>query len=151
MPGIFDDAAAAAKRAAEEAAERAREMKRKYLQGQINDWNGKLSEVKKQITGLETEKKNLVTYLREWEEVKKPYNNNDVLSEVVIINLFEGVCADNIKDDFTEMVEDMDQRYNMTGGMENNINVQIRKLQEYETLINNKLASLRNELNAISY
>lgn len=151
MPGIFDDAAAAAKRAADEAAARAREMKRKYLQGQINDWNGKLSEVKKQISGLETEKKNLVTYLREWEEVKKPYNNNDVLSEVVIINLFEGVCADNIKDDFTEMVEDMDQRYNMTGGMENNINVQIRKLQEYETLINNKLASLRNELNAISY
>lgn len=149
MPGIFEDAAAAAKRAAEEAAERLREMRRNALRKEIDDWNGKLSEVKEQISGLETEKKNLATYLAEWEEAKRTYNNNDILSEVVVINLFEGVCADNIKDDFTEIVTDMDRRYDVAGGMENNISVQITKLRQYESVIQSKLTSLRNELNSI--
>lgn len=149
MPGIFEDAAAAMRRAAEEKAERERERRRNYLRGQIDEWNGKLSEVKEQISGLETEKKNLTTYLAEWEEAKRTYNNNDILSEVVVINLFEGVCADNIKDDFSEIVTDMDRRYDVAGGMENNISVQITKLRQYESVIQSKLTSLRNELNSI--
>lgn len=149
MPGIFEDAAAAAKRAAEEAAERAREMRRNYLRGQIDEWNGKLSEVREQISGLETEKKNLTAYLGEWERQKRKYNGNVILSEVVIENLLEGWYADDIKEELTICMEEMNKIYKRVRELKDNVSAQIEKLQQYEVLIHNKLTSLRNELNSI--
>ncbi len=149
MSGIFGEAAAAMQRAAEEAAARERERRRRHLQNQIDEWIGKLSVVNKQISGLEKEKENLETYLGEWEEQKKKCNGNDVLSEIVIADLFEGVCADNIKDDFAEAVVLMDRLYSGGNAMKGDVDTQIAGLRRQESQFNAKLKSLRDELNSI--
>lgn len=45
------------------------------------------------------------------EAQKSIYNGSEILSEVVIVNVFEGVCADSIKADFTDSITEMDQTY----------------------------------------
>lgn len=142
-------AAEAMRRAAEERARRERERRRAAVQRKIDDWSGKLSDVTSQISALGTEKGNLETYMEEWEAQKSKYNGNNILSEVVIVNTFEGVCADNIKDDFTEAVTAMDWTYNGVNVMRGDIDTQIARLNEYKATINSKLTSLRNELNSI--
>lgn len=102
----------AARCAAEERARR-----RAAIQAEINMWNGKLARVESQIASLTTEQSNLNTYLGDWETQKSIYSGSEILSEVVIVNVFEGVCADSIKADFTDSITEMDQTHSDVGGM----------------------------------
>ena len=149
MPGIFEDAAAAAKRAAEEAAERAREMRRNYLRGQIRDWGNKLSEVTPLRDVLVKEKNNLDNYMRDWEVQKNKCEGNLLLSEIVLTNRFEGECADRIKKDFTASIGEMNNTCLKTRILQNGNNQQISRLNQYISLINEKISSLTRELNSI--
>ncbi len=146
MPGIISEAAAAMQRAAEEAA---KERRRAELRRQIQQWEGKKRTVESQIEGLTAEKLRLHSYRKMWEEKKCIYNGNEILSEVVIINLFEGVCADKFKDEFSASITEMDQTYSKVGGLNGNVGAQISRLNQYITVINAKLTSLRNELSSI--
>ncbi len=134
----------AARRAAEERARR-----RAAIQAEINMWNGKLARVESQIASLTTEQSSLNTYLGDWEAQKSIYSGSEILSEVVIVNVFEGVCADSIKADFTDSITEMDQTHSDVGGMIGNVGEQISRLNQYKADINSKLTALRNELNSI--
>lgn len=147
MPGMITTKYSEA--AAEAIREALRAERRAKLKKEIDNWNKELSKVTTQISDLEKEKQNLETYLGEWEEQKRKYNGNTILSEVVIVNLFEGICADNIKDDFAEAVAAMDWTYNGVNVMKGDVGTQIAKLHQYEAVINTKLTSLQNELDAI--
>ncbi len=146
------DANAAGQNSADEAAQRAAEERARRiaaLKAEINMWNGKLARVESQIASLTTEQSSLNTYLGDWETQKSIYSGSEILSEVVIVNVFEGVCADSIKADFTDSITEMDQTHNDVGGMIGNVGEQISRLEQYKADINSKLTALRNELNSI--
>lgn len=149
MPGILGDAADAMRRAAEEKAKRERERRRKHLQNQINDWNGKLSKATPLRDALIKERDNLGSYLSEWEAQKNKCDGNLLLSEIVITNRFEGESADEIKKDFTASVEEMNTTYLKTGRLRDSVSLQITRLNQYISSINEKISSLTRELNAI--
>lgn len=146
------DANAAGQNSADEAARRAAEERARRIaaiQAEINMWNGKLARVESQIASLTTEQASLNTYLEDWESQKSIYSGSEILSEVVIVNVFEGVCADSIKADFTDSITEMDQTHSDVGGLNGNVGEQISRLNQYKSDINSKLTALRNELNSI--
>lgn len=134
----------ALRRAAEERAKR-----RKAIESQIEQWDNKLTTVQSQLSGLATERSNLNTYLGDWDRQKSIYSGNEILSEVVVVNVFEGVCADRVKADFADSIKEMDQTCSRVSGMNGNVNLQIERLNQYISVINTNLASLRNELSSI--
>lgn len=136
--------AAAQQRAAEERARR-----RAAIQSQIQQWNTKLTTVNSQIAGLTAEQSNLSTYLGDWDTQKSIYSGSEILSEVVIVNVFEGVCADKIKADFSASITEMDETHSKVSGLNGNVGAQISRLNQYVSVINTKLTSLRNELSSI--
>lgn len=123
--------------------------KRAYIQSQIQQWNMKLSKVNSQIAGLTAEQSNLCTYLGDWDTQRNLYSGSEILSEVVIANVFEGVCADRIKTDFSAGIIEMDETHGKVSGLNGNVGVQISRLNQYVSVINTKLTSLRNELSSI--
>ncbi len=138
---------AAEERARREAEERAR--RKAAIQSQINQWDEKLSGVNSQLSGLVAEQSKLNTYLGDWSTQKNIYSGNDILSEVVIVNVFEGVCADKIKSDFSACIKKMDRTCGEVYGLNGNVGAQILRLRQYVSTINARLTSLRNELNSI--
>lgn len=144
MPGIGYDEAAEARRKAEEAAARAKRIKE--IENKIDQLKKEREPVIKQIDDLEKERLKLLSYQKMWEEKKSKYNGNDILSEVVIVNIFEGVCADKIKNDFTVCMKEMDRTYSKAGGFGENIGAQINRLNQYVNDINADIKSLRAEL-----
>lgn len=135
---------AAQRRAAEE-----RGRRRAYIQSQIQQWNTKLSKVNVQIAGLTAEQSNLNTCLGDWDTQKSIYSGSEILSAVVIVNVFEGVCADKIKADFSASITEMNQTHSKVSGLSGNVGAQISRLNQYVSVINMRLASLRNELSSI--
>lgn len=129
--------------------ERERARKRAEIQAKINEWNNKLNNVNSQISSLNTQQSNLNTYLADWDTQKNTYNGSDILSDVVIVNVFEGVCADDIKADFSDCITQMDTTYSDVSGLNGNVSLQISRLNEYVTFINGKIAALKSELNSI--
>lgn len=94
-------------------------------------------------------RKKLEESLEEWEEQKINYSGNDTLSDVVIENVFEGVCADKIKADLTASVTQMDDTCNKISGLIGNVGLQIDELNNRINIINGEIASLENQLNSI--
>lgn len=142
-------AAAAARRAAEQRAAQERAQKRAAIQAQIQQWESKLSKVNSQLSGLTAEQSNLNTYLGDWNTQKTIYSENEILSDVVIVNVFEGVCADRIKEEFSSCITEMNQTCSGVSGLKGNVGMQITRLNQYVSVINTKLASLRSELSSI--
>lgn len=139
------DAEQEARRRAE--AERAR--KRAALRSQISQWESKLSRVEAQISALSRERSKLDTCLSDWNTQKSIYSGSRILSEVVILNVFEGVCADKIKSDLETSIQEMDRTHTDVSGLNGNVSAQISRLRQYADEIRSKLASLRSELNSI--
>ncbi len=133
-----------------DAEERARkERRREAIRNQIREWKTKRETVETQIENLTTEQSNLNGYLGEWDAQKTIYNGNDILSEVVIVNLFEGVCANKIKEDFTACMAEMDQTYGKVSGLNGNVGAQISRLNDYLSFIDAKISALESELASI--
>ncbi|MDE7284206.1 MAG: hypothetical protein K2N85_11590 [Lachnospiraceae bacterium] len=128
-------------------AERAR--RRAAIQAEIDKWNEKLNKVKLQKANLGLQQIILNTYMRKWDTQKTTYSGNDILTEVVILNVFEGVCADTMKEKLTDSVTQMDRTYSGVSGLNGNVGLQISRLDEYITFINEKITALRSELNSI--
>ena len=129
--------------------QRAKEEKRMKIMLQISQWNEKLNKANSQKEGLKSQQANLNTYLGEWDTQKTTYNGNDILTDVVILNVFEGVCADKIKEELTASVTQMDQTYSRVSTLNDNVGLQISRLDEYITFINEKITTLNSELNSI--
>ena len=127
-----------------EAEEKARRMME--IQGQIRQWNAKLSQVNAQIGALTKQQSSLNTYLGDWDIQKGIYDKSEILSEVVIINVFEGVCADKIKEDMGECIKEMDQTCSGVRRLNGNVGAQISRLNQYVLIINLKISALQNEL-----
>lgn len=143
----------ARRRAAEEQARRRAEeeraRKRAALREQIQRWDDKLARVKSQLSGLEAEQSRLNAYLDEWVSQKNVYNGNRILSEVVIVNVFEGVCADKIKTDFSGCIAEMDRTHSRVSGLNGNVSAQIFRLDQQVHALNARITSLQNQLNSI--
>lgn len=150
MANLTDAQLAAARRAEEERqAEQEREERREALRGQISQWDDTLKGVNSQIAALSAERSRLDACLGDWDVQRSAYNSSDILSEVVIVNVFEGVCADRIRTELGDCMAKMDQTCTRVGGLNGNVSVQIARLHQYVSLINGKLASLHSELNSI--
>lgn len=145
IAGVGDATATAAAAAA--AAARVKRIAE--LKAQILTWETKLKKVKTQITSLETQKTKLNTYLGKWEIQRKKYSENETLSEVVIVNVFEGVCADKIKVKLQDCITTMNGTYNSVNSLTGIVGSQIARLKQYETNINSKLTSLKTELSSL--
>lgn len=143
----------ARRRAAEEQARRRAEeeraRKRAALREQIQRWDDKLAGIRSQLSGLEAEQSRLNTYLEEWAAQRNVYNGNRILSEVVIVNVFEGVCADKIKTDLSGCMAEMSRTCGRVNGLNGNVGAQIARLHQQMSSINARLSSMRNELNSI--
>lgn len=139
----------AADLAVQKAAEAERARRREAIQSQIDKWNAELTDANSQVSGLTAEQTKINTYLRDWDAQKNRYSGNDILSEVVIINVFEGVCADKIKEEFSAGITEMDQTCIRVSRLSENVSAQIARLNQYIYDINAKLTFLRNELSSI--
>ncbi len=126
-----------------------RGRKKASIRASISASNIKLEKVNTQIISLTTEYTNLNTYLGNWETQKSLYNGNNILSEVVIINIFEGVCADKIKEKIEGCISCMDQTYSNTTRLRNSVDAQIQRLEQQVLNIGTKITSLNNQLNAL--
>lgn len=145
MPGN-QSAAEAAARAAAEAARRQRIA---LLQMQITRKNQELTKVNQQIASLSSEHGRLGTALTDWCTHKADYNGNEVVSEVVILNIFEGVCADTLKEEMSKCVEEMDKTYSGVTSLNTQVSVQIGRLQQRVSIIGQELRDLQLELNSL--
>ncbi|MBD5534716.1 MAG: hypothetical protein HDQ99_03440 [Lachnospiraceae bacterium] len=126
-----------------------RKKRRTGIQSQIQQWDMKLSRVNIQLSGLIAEQTNLNTYIGDWETQKNIYSGNQTLSDVVIKNIFEGMCADKTKDKFSAGITEMDWTCSKVSGLNESVSMQIARLNQYVSVINTKLTSLRNELDSI--
>lgn len=134
----------AAQKAIEEMAKAA---KRGALQIEINSLESKLSNVNKQIDDLASEQKRLNIYLDEWTVQKSLYNS--AFPEVVVVNVFEGVCADKMEDELTTCISEMDQTCKGIGGLNASVSSQILQLNQQASSICTRINALRNEKNSI--
>lgn len=142
----MDQIAAELARAAAEAARQARIL---VLNQQITRKNQELTIVSQQIASLSSEQGNLENYLSDWNTQKAAYSANETVSEVVIVNVFEGRCADAIKEELTACVEEMDKTYSSVTTLQGNVGMQINKLQLRVNTINEELRNLRLELSCL--
>ncbi len=142
----MDQIAAELARAAAEAARQARIL---VLNQQITRKNQELTIVSQQIASLSSEQGNLGNYLSDWNTQKAAYSANETVSEVVIVNVFEGRCADAIKEELTACVEEMDKTYSSVTTLQGNVGMQINKLQLRVNTINEELRNLRLELSCL--
>lgn len=147
MPWVGYDEAAEARRRAEEEARK--EKKRRELRAKINGLKDDLSGVEGIKLRLEKEMYYLGRKMDEWEVHKNRCKGNLLLSEVVILNRFEGVCADKIKQDFTASVMEMNNTYLKTGRLLEDGDIQIQRLNQYISSLNDRIESLTRELNSI--
>lgn len=138
-----------AEQAAQQQEAEIKARKKSSLRWQIAQWDTKKTSVDTQISELTTEQSNLNTYLGEWIRQKNSYTENDILSEVVIVNVFEGVAADKIQSEMQSAISEMDQTYNDVNELNGNVALQIARLKQYLSDINAKLTSLNQELNSI--
>lgn len=139
----------AAEAAARAAAEAARRQKIALLQLQITRKNQELTKVNQQIASLSSEHGKLGTTLADWCTQKADYSGNEVVSEVVILNIFEGKCADALKEELTSCVEEMDKTYSGVTSLNTQVNVQIGRLRERVSIIGQELRDLQLELNSL--
>lgn len=154
MPGFVttrfaQDAVNAARRAAEEAARRERERKRNALKAQIERFKGELSKAEGIKLRLQKGKRSLERQLEAWVVHKNRCSGELVLSEIVVVNKFEGGCADQVKKEFTSCVKEMNITYAKTERLRDDVDAQIQKLGQYIAYINSRISSLTRELNAI--
>lgn len=126
-----------------------RKKRRAGIQSQIQQWNMKLSRVNIQLSSLTAEQTNLNTYMGDWETQKSIYSRNQTLSDVVIKNTFEGMCADKTKDKFFVGITEMNETYSKVRTLNESVGMQIARLNQYVSIINTKLESLGNELSSI--
>ena len=129
--------------------ERAREQRRVEINREMTQLNSTINNVNNQIYNLTVEQTHLNTYLEEWGAQKALCNQNDILSEVVIRNVFEGVCADKMKQEFHSGVAEMDLTCGNIATLNSRVSAQIAILNQYVSIIDTRLTSLRNELNSL--
>lgn len=139
----------AAVQGAQKAAEELREKRREAIQSQIDKWDAELTSVNSQVSALAEEQTKLNNCLGDWDTQKNIYSGSEILSEVVIVNVFEGVCADRIKEEFSACITEMGHTCRRVSRLIENVSAQIARLNEYISVINMELSSLRNELNSI--
>lgn len=149
LTAAMQNAADLAVQKAAEEAEEERARRREAIQSRIDKWDAELTSVNSQVSGLTAEQTKINTYLGEWDAQKNKYSGNDILSEVVILNVFEGVCADKIKEEFSTGITEMDRTCIRVSRLSENVSAQIARLNQCIYDINAKLTSLRNELSSI--
>lgn len=134
---------------AEEERARAREKRRAEINREMTQLNSTINSVNNQIYNLTLEQTHLNKYLEEWGAQKALCSQNDILSEIVILNVFEGVCADKMKQEFHRGVAEMDLTCGNIATLNGKVSAQIARLNQYVSNINTRLTSLRNELNSL--
>lgn len=150
MANLTEMAGGAAKLAVQKAAEEERAvMKRKAIQSLIDKLDAELTSVNSQVSVLTAEQTKLNACLGDWDAQKNRYRGSDILSEVVIVNVFEGVCADRIKEEFSACITEMDEVCGRVSRLSGYVSAQIARLNQYISAINTKQMSLRNELRSI--
>lgn len=124
-------------------------QRRTDLQNEIDRLNAIVSDLNDRILELQADQKKLNICLSDWTRQKNIYNNSVVLSSVVIVNVFEGVCAEKIKDDLTACISQMDHTYSDVTGLSTNISEQVSRLRQNIFTIKKRLTALYSELNSI--
>lgn len=134
---------------AQKVSEIAREIDIDAIESQIHTLNRESEIVNSQINELRSRQKDLTSYLEEWRGQKASYDGDRSLSEVVIVNLFEGVCADKIQKDLSHCIEEMDYACGKVAELNDNIESQITRLNQQLTQIHRQLKLLKIDLDSI--
>lgn len=129
--------------------EEEKSFRRAYYQTQINATNVILTTVKGWVSTLIREQGNLNSHVEDWAAQKAIYDANENLSEVVITNVFEGVCADTIKTELTECITIMEQTCSGASTLSADLTLQIAKLNEYIAKLNSQLTSLNYQMSLL--
>ena len=135
--------------AAHQKAEEEKARRRTELNNEMSRLYIELSNVNSQISSLVTEQSNLNTYMEDWINQKAIYSGNDILSEVVIVNTFEGVIADKMRSEIQTCISEMDQTHSNVGVLNENVGTQISRLRQYAGGINGRIQNIKNELNTL--
>lgn len=143
---IETDEERAAREAEEEAA---REARRQEIMKEIRGLEDCRKNVEKQIADLEREQKSLNDSITNWRVMETASHDIEILSEVVIINVFEGVCADAMKEELAGCVAEMNQTCGNVEGLNGHVGTQIGRLLEYVMDINGKISSLQREYDSL--
>lgn len=124
-------------------------VKLAYYQAQISVTNGMLTTVKGWVSTLIREQGNLNSYIEAWATQKAVYDSNENLSEVVITNVFEGVCADTIKTELTDCITAMEKTSSAASTLSADLTLQIAKLSEVVSQLNSLLTSLNYQMSLL--
>lgn len=130
----------------EEEEEERREEERRRIQGEIDHLTGIQNTVDAQIAALSGQDSDLTECLHEWRAEKSRYYGIDIVSEVVIPNVFEGNCADYLKEKIAEGVMAMDDTCMQIEGLQSDVGSQIGRLEEYVWDIGCQISNLEEEL-----
>lgn len=125
-----------------------KEAKRAEIRKQIGDLETKIPEANIRRSDLAYHQSMLDTYLEDWNTHRQLFSAIDI-SEVVIVNVFEGVCAEKIKSDLETCILQMDQTCEKVRGLKDNIGKQILKLDEYVLNIDGMIKKLKDNLDSI--
>ncbi|MCM1424446.1 MAG: hypothetical protein NC415_11635 [bacterium] len=71
------------------------------------------------------------------------------MSEVVVVDKFEGESAERIRAALPSAIEEMEATQAATESVQGEIDVQITKLDEYIDMLGEKIAALRSEMAAL--
>lgn len=124
-------------------------IKLAFYKAQISLTNGMLTTVKGWVSALIREQGNLNSYIEDWATQKVIYDSNENLSEVVITNVFEGVCADTIKTELADCITIMEQTCSDASTLSADLTLQIAKLNEYIAQLNSQLTSLNYQMSLL--
>lgn len=145
MSEIRNAAEEAARIAAEQEAAR-KAARRTAIRQEIGHWQLVIEKCNDLISRLQTENSNLAGYLSDWQAQYNTYVQNPVTEQVVITNIFEGVCADKIKSKLSTAVNDMVNTESSGNTLSTNVGNQITAISNYESTVYTKITSLQSEL-----
>lgn len=121
-------------------------IRRAQIRGEITKWQTVVTKCDALITRLQEENSNLGDFVSEWDTQYTVYAQNPVTEQVVITNVFEGVCADQIKEKLHMAVQDMENTKGSMNVLSSSVGSQITTLSNYRNGAAGKITSLQSQL-----
>lgn len=124
-------------------------MKKVELRSKIANLEKKLTNTQAKRISLTHEKALLEQCISDWGAQKYLYESNEIIYEIVITNVFEGKCAEQIKTDMEQCILEMDSNNGQVNELRDNVATQISRLNDYETCLRGDIAGAQAMLNQL--
>lgn len=125
-----------------------RAAKASLIKGQIDELDAKITEARTIKIELRNSDTALNNTLLQWTSRYRAFQASP-MSEVVVVDKFEGESAEKIRASLPSAIEEMEATQASTESVQGEIDVQITKLDEYIAMLREKIAALRSEMAAL--